>query len=163
MTEGTYIYKKPSSDGTPLLPVGDYSFEVARCGDPYKNSKGNWVLPLRLSILPNRITVFANPWSGTDKNGERRDSIAEFLLCVGRTPKEGEEPDWGSVVGSTGQCHLKVETAKQGNLTGQEINAVAWFIVPREPNSGTKSEKLTVHKSGTVAGDDQEERDDIPF
>jgi len=60
MKNETYKNKKPVSDGAcglELLPEGDYTFEVARCGDPYKNSKGNWILPLRLSVLPAATTT----------------------------------------------------------------------------------------------------------
>jgi hypothetical protein len=119
----------PSFD--PLHP-GDYSFEVVECGSPYQSSAGNLVLPLKLAILPDRVAVYSNPWCGTDKNGGSRDGIAEFLLCVGRAPREGQEPDWTSMVGAKGKCHLKLEVAQAGKLAGQQINTVGWFHRPQE-------------------------------
>jgi hypothetical protein len=167
-----YKYKAPASTSAQnfkLLPEDDYDFEVTRCAEPYKNSKGNWVLPVRLSILPDRITVFDSVWSGTDKNGELHDTIAEFLLCVGHAPREGEEPDWDSIVGARGRCRLKVETAQRGKLAGQEINAVAWFIQPEAPMPTDQRANLSTQEYDKLRKDQQaaaqggEELDNIPF
>ena len=165
----TYKYKAPPSASTrnfKPLPESDYDFEIVRCTEPYKNTKDNWVLPVRLSILPERITVFANPWSGVDKNGEPRDTIAEFLICVGRAPGADQEPDWDSIIGAHGRCHLKVQTAKQGKLAGQEVNVVAWFIEPgpivptgqRRNRSSQELAKLRLDQPAAAG-----EPDDLPF
>jgi hypothetical protein len=155
------------------LPEGDYQFVVAEIDEPYTNPKsGNDVLPVKLSIQPQGVPVFANPWAGTDKNGEDRDGIAEFLLAINRAPKIGEEPDWQRLVGAKGKCRLKVEIAAQGSLAGKEVNKVAWFHRPKQvgpsteqpPPSYSKPEVEKAAKATQVAaGGDDVEPDDIPF
>jgi hypothetical protein len=158
-----YKYKTPSTSQTfgPLAP-GDYTFEVTRCDEPRQNDRGNLVLSLRLAILPNRVTVFAHPWAGTDKRGEYRDSIAEFLLCVGRAPQEGEEPDWDSIVGARGRCRIKTEVAERGKLAGQLVNVVAWFHRPSE-NVRFQNEVSNPQVLEDAQGDGESEPDSIPF
>jgi hypothetical protein len=159
------------------LPEGDYMFVVAEIDEPYTNPRsGNDVLPIKLSIQPQGVPVFANPWCGTDKNGEDRDGIAEFLLAVNRAPKIGEEPDWQRLVGAKGKCRLKVEIASQGALAGKEVNKVAWFHRPKQvgptaeqpPQSFTKAEikesQAAIAKTiGAKDPDLDVEPDDIPF
>jgi len=155
------------------LPEGDYQFVVAEIDEPYTNPKsGNDVLPVKLSIQPQGVPVFANPWAGTDKNGEDRDGIAEFLLAINRAPKIGEEPDWQRLVGAKGKCRLKVEIAAQGSLAGKEVNKVAWFHRPKQvgpsteqpPTSYSKPEVEKAAKAAqAAAGGDDMEPDDIPF
>jgi hypothetical protein len=157
------------------LPEGDYPFVVSECGPDYVNPKsGNDVLPVKLLIKPENVPVFANFWAGTDKNGEHRDSIAEFLLGINRVPAVGQTPNWDKCVGAKGRCHLKVEIAQQGSLAGKEVNKVAWIHRPKEvgptteqPRSFTKEEveqsrKATV-KSAERDPDLDVEPDDIPF
>ena len=169
-----YTYKSPTSHQSfGLLPLGDYDFEVTRCGEPYENDRGNVVLSVRLAILPDRVTVFANPWSGDDKNGKERDLIAEFLLCVGRAPAEGAEPDWAAIVGARGRCRLKTETAQRGKRAGQEVNVVAWFYWQQDSaraHDTLSDEARALGQGGTdqtFAGHGvsttNTEPDDIPF
>jgi hypothetical protein len=159
------------------LPEGDYMFVVAEIDEPYTNPKsGNDVLPVKLSIQPQGVPVFANPWAGTDKNGEDRDGIAEFLLAINRVPKIGEEPDWKRCVGAKGKCRLKVEIAAQGSLAGKEVNKVGWFHRPKQvgPTSEAPRQSFTEAEiktsqaaiGKTLAGKDPDldvEPDDIPF
>jgi hypothetical protein len=155
------------------LPEGDYMFVVAEIDEPYTNPKsGNDVLPVKLSIQPQGVPVFANPWCGTDKNGEDRDGIAEFLLAVNRAPKIGEEPDWKRLVGAKGKCRLKVEIAAQGSLAGKEVNKVAWFMRPKQVGPSAEPTKQSyspaeVNKAAkaaqAAAGGDDLAPDDIPF
>ena len=145
----------------PLAP-GDYHFVVAECGEPYPKQSGNWVVQARLSILPGGETVFATPWSGTDKNGEERDGIGSFLLAVNRAPgNKGDVPDWSKIAGAKGKCRLKVEVAQMGSLAGQEVNKVAFFYEPKQlkvPLSEHLPDKLQQAKQQAA-----EEPDDIPF
>jgi hypothetical protein len=174
----SYIYRgEPEQRVFGALPEGDYQFVVAEIDEPYTNPKsGNDVLPVKLSIQPQGVPVFANPWCGTDKNGEARDGIAEFLLAVNRAPKIGEEPDWKRLVGAKGKCRLKVEIAAQGSLAGKEVNKVAWFHRPKQvgPTAGQSSQSFTeqeIQKSqeaiaktlGVKDPDLDVEPDDIPF
>jgi hypothetical protein len=155
------------------LPEGDYIFVVTEIDEPYTNPKsGNDVLPVKLSIQPQGVPVFANPWAGTDKNGEDRDGIAEFLLAVNRVPKIGEEPDWKRCVGAKGKCRLKVEIANQGSLAGKEVNKVAWFMRPKQVGPSAESTKQSYSQAEVnkvakaaqaAAGGDDMEPDDIPF
>src|SRR5258708_38290544 len=121
-----YKYNDPPLQrGFSALLEGDYSFVVTELpeGEPQINPRsGNYVLKIKLSILPDGLTVYDNAWTGNDKNNDWHDNIASFLLCVNRAPKAGGDPDWRSVVGAKGRCHLKVETAQQGTLAGKEVN-----------------------------------------
>jgi hypothetical protein len=154
------------------LKEGDYSFVVAQCDEPYQSSAGNWVLPLKLSIQPDGTPVFDNPWAGTDRNGDDRDGIAEFLLAVNRAPARGQEPNWSKVAGAKGKCHLKVVIAEKGTLAGKEVNKVGWYFIPKQvgpaaaqaPQSYSNEEfnKAAKQTQAAAAGGDIEP-DDIPF
>jgi hypothetical protein len=138
----TYLYKgEPKRQVFGPLPAGDYQFVVAEVDEPYEAASGNLVLPVKLTILPDGIPVFCNPWVGTDKNDEERDGIAEFLLAINRVPKIGQEPDWKRVVGARGRCRLKVKIAEKGNLAGKEVNELHYFHRPKEAGAGTGSEQ----------------------
>jgi len=168
-----YKYKgAPEARVFGALPEGDYQFVVSECGEPYEKDSGNIVLGVKLTILPQGIPVFANPWCGTDKNGEDRDGIAEFLLAINRAPKVGDEPDWNRIVGAKGKCRIKVEIAKIGTLAGKEVNKVAWFMRPKQvgptaeqpPSSYSPAEVNQAAKAAqAAAGGDDVEPDDIPF
>ena len=152
------------------LPAGDYPFRVAECPAPYQKDDGKWVLNVRLSILPGGETVFAPVWSGTDKNGDDRDGIGEFLIAVNRAPAVGQEPLWAKIVGARGKCKLKVEIAQQGALAGKEINRVERFYRPKEIGPGTQTASQPEVKTGQAqtkqaAADvtNQFEPDDIPY
>jgi hypothetical protein len=154
------------------LKEGDYSFVVSECDEPYQSKAGNYVLPLKLSIQPDGTPVFDNPWAGTDKNGDDRDGIAEFLLAVNRAPARGQEPNWSKVVGAKGKCRLKVVIAEQGNLAGKEVNKVAWYYRPKEvgptaqqaPQTYSEPEARKAAKAAqAAAGSSDIEPDDIPF
>lgn len=114
------------------MPEGDYFFIVSEIDEPYRSKAGNLVLPVKLSILPEGVPVFANPWMGTDKHDEPHDQIAEFLICINRAPARGEEPDWQRCVGARGKCRLKLEIAQQGTLAGKEVNKVDYFYTVKE-------------------------------
>ena len=154
----TYRFKIPAPvrDMFGPLPEGDYAFTVTECAEPYESKAGNLVLPLKLSILPDKVPVFANPWAGKDKNGNARDGIAEFLVCVNRAPKEGQEPNWFKVVGAKGHCRLKTEIAQIGSLQGKEVNKVSFFHTPKQIESVPKIAKAESVQAET-------EPDDIPF
>ena len=153
-------------------PEGDYFFMVASIDEPYRSKSGNLVLPVKLSILPDGETVFANPWAGTDKNGEKRDQIAEFLICINRAPSKGQEPDWNALAGAKGKCRLTIEIAQQGTLAGKEVNKVHYFYTPKASQAPSaksfprdefeKAHKKQLTKAGnTVAA--EPEPDDIPY
>ena|SRR5215475_335521 len=153
----------------PLAP-GDYSFVVTECAEPYQKQTGNWVIAAKLSIQPGGEVVFATPWSGTDKNGEERDGIGEFLIAVNRAPKVGDEPEWRKVVGAKGKCRLKVEIAQQGGLAGKEVNKVHYFYKPKQvgpvaEQKYSEEEFAKARKEAAVkaGGETELEPDDIPF
>jgi hypothetical protein len=152
------------------LPDGDYQFIVSVCGgSPYeKNDK--LILALKLSIQPDGVPVFANPWTGTTKDGEERDGIGEFLLAVNRAPKEGEEPDWSSIEGARGKCRLKQEEAQMGALAGKMVNKIAWFHTPKQigpqnqaPQNVSKSQFDQARRQAAQNAGLEHEPQDIPF
>jgi len=153
----SYRFKEPAArQMVGPLPKGDYNFRVTNCDEPYESKAGNQVLPLALEVEEHK--VFANPWTGTTKDGEERDGIAEFLLCVNRAPAVGSEPDWKRLVGASGRCRLKVEIAQQGALAGKEINKVQFFHRPKQID--TKATQATVRPAPKQVSNDP---DDIPF
>lgn len=143
------------------LAAGDYSFTVDDFEKPKRSEKGNWVLPLKLIILPTGHTVWDNPWSGIDKNGNNRDGIGEFLLAINRAPKGiGDQVDWASIRNAQGRVRLKVVTAEMGNLAGQEVNKVAFYHRPKSLDN-QQAPPPTQHPSSKPAQDD--EPGDITF
>lgn len=173
MSEKYQFNEPPPRPESGPLPEGDYSFVVAESDEPTKNAKGNWVMRLRLSIQPSGQTVFANPWAGVDKNGEKRDQIAEFLICVNRAPKPGQEPNW-NLVGAKGKCRLTTEIAQLGALAGKEVNKVHYFYTPKAAGNGKPQEEKQTTFSQTEfqkarqqqmakAGQGEPEPDNIPY
>ena len=168
----TYKFKQPTArPAFGALPEGDYNYTVSECGEPHVSTKsGLMVLAVKLSIQPEGIPVFANPWSGTDKNGTYRDGIAEFLISCDRAPRENEEPEWSEVIGARGKCRLKIEIAQMGALAGKEVNKVAWFIAPKQlgpqanqqRTSKSEFEKARVQQV-KASGGATPDPDDIPF
>jgi hypothetical protein len=162
----TYRYKEPPQRGQTLptgpLPESDYDFVVASCGEPYESKANNLVLPLELTIKPHDVRVFANPWTGQTSAGEERDGIAEFLLCINRAPKVGEEPKWQTLVGARGRCRLKVEIAQMGALAGSPVNKVAWFHVPKQIDTG-RAQVAAVQAQVKAKVNPSEDPDEIPF
>jgi hypothetical protein len=151
------------------LTEGDYSFTVVECGEPYRSKAGNLVLPLRLRIEPSGISVFSHPWQGVDKNGEERDQISEFLLCINRAPDIGREPDWPSIRGAKGMCYLRSKIAEQGALAGKPVNVVHYFHTPKEvgppKTSFTKAEfeQMRKNQEKVSRGPQKDDPDSIPF
>jgi hypothetical protein len=160
----------------PLQP-GDYSFVVADIDKPYEKANGNWVCKVKLIIEPSKMWVWAYPWSGTDRNGEARDGIAEFLLSCARAPKPGGEPDWNNIINARGRCRLEIETAGAGSRAGQEVNRVARFHTVKQVGPGAepprtsftpeeyKKSRAEIAKTvgGSVGPDLDAAPDDIPF
>jgi hypothetical protein len=148
-----------------LLKPGDYGFQVQDFTGPYqKETDGKWVVKLRLSILPEGQTVFSSAWTGTDRNGENRDGIGDFLISINRAPPPGAQPDWEHIIGAKGRCRLKIEVAQQGKLAGKEVNRVAFFHRPRELSPETYDPHEFEQKMRESAqGGSGEEPDDIPF
>jgi hypothetical protein len=151
------------------LPDGDYNFIVltnpfADSTKPTKSAKGHWVLRLKLSVGPEQVHVFANPWSGVDKNGTKHDNIAEFLRAVGRLPAAGTEPQWDKLPGARGKAHIKTEISTVGKLAGKPVNTVAYFIAPRDTKEATTPPVAkTQAKPHAFDPDLDVEPDDIPF
>ena len=163
------------------LPEGDYFFVVSECGEPHysESGTGNLVLNLKLSIQPEGIPVFANPWARTEESvvQDGRDGIAEFLLCINRAPKDGEEPNWKALVGAKGKCRLTTEKAKQGALAGKDVNKVHYFYTPKLAKEGAAEKPSATQQSFTTsdfqkarakqqmatAGAGEPEPDDIPY
>jgi hypothetical protein len=171
----TYRYQgAPEQKIFGALPEGDYQFTVAMADPPYEKENGNLVMSVKLTILPDNVPVFCNPWQGTDRNGDPHDQIAEFLLAVNRVPKIGEEPKWSALVGARGRCKLIQELAQQGKLAGKPVNKVSFFYRPREvgptteePRSFTKEEAEASRRATAKKADRDPdldvEPDDIPF
>ena len=130
-------------------PDGDYDFVVVNCGEPYESKAGNIVLSVELEIKPSGRTVFYNPWVGVDKNGEKRDGIADFLHAIGRVPKIGEEPRWSSLAGARGRLRLTTEIAGAGKYQGQQVNKVHYLYRPRVVG-GNQTNTVTTYSSDEV-------------
>jgi hypothetical protein len=154
------------------LPDGDYNFVLTDITEPKRSAAGNLALGVKLSIQPGGEIVFANPWQGTDRDGNERDDIAAFLHAINRIPKVGEEPRWQQLVGARGRVRLKSEIAQQGNLAGKSVNKVAFFHRPKTVGSTTEQTPQTytepeVKKAAKAAqaavGSSDMEPDDIPF
>jgi hypothetical protein len=160
-----YRYKEPPPRGqiaSGALPENDYDFVVVSCGEPYESKAGNLVLPVELTIQPHGVRVFANPWTGVTKDREERDGIAEFLLCINRAPKVGEEPNWAALVGAKGRCRLRVEIAQMGAMAGSPVNKVAYFHAPKQID--TELEKIQRKVSNKINPKaSSEDPDEIPF
>jgi hypothetical protein len=172
----TYKYLgEPDARVMGALPAGDYAFQIAEVNDVYESKAGNLVLPVKITIQPQGVPVFANCWVGRDKDGNERDGIAELLLSVNRTPKVGEEPDWDKLVGARGRCRLKVEIAQAGALAGKDVNKVSFFLRPKQVGPTTnqsqsfteaeieKSQAAIAKVLGVKDPALEVEPDDIPF
>jgi hypothetical protein len=145
-----YIYQgEPEERPAGPLPSGDYDFVVTQCGEPYESKNGNLVLPTVLEIQgsPRKITVFYNPWAGVDRNGEKRDGIADFLHSISRVPKIGQEPRWPSLSGARGRLRLTIETAGAGKYQGQSLNKVHYVYRPKAAGA---SETVTAYSNDEV-------------
>lgn len=172
MSESYQFDEPPPRPEFGPLPDGDYSFVVTEVSEPAKNKNGNWVMRLKLTIQPDGHTVFANPWAGVDKNGERRDQIAEFLLCTNRAPKKGENPNW-NLTGAKGRCRLTTEVAQMGSMAGKEVNKVHYFYTPKAAGNGKPQEEKQSYSQSefqkarqqqrTSAGAAEPEPDQIPY
>ncbi len=181
MTDKIYLYRGASETRAfGLLPAGDYSFVITGVEPPYYKN-GKWILAVKLTIQPpgiqpHGVLVFANPWSGTDKNGEDRDGIADLLIAVNRAPAVGQEPEWGRLIGAKGKCRLKIQP-DQNNI---DRNKVAFFHRPKqvEPavahsTSSEQAQRPPTYSPAEVnqaakaaqaaAGGADVEPDDIPF
>jgi hypothetical protein len=168
MSDDSYIYE---GDEAPRVfgarPAGIYQFLVDDFELPHKSEKGNWVLPVKLILMPDGNIIFDNPWTGVDKNGNKKDGIAEFLTAIDRLPEKGKAPDWGRVRNARGTCKLKVVIAEQGNLAGQEVNKVAWYILPKpgdlQPENRQQFPRSEVYPSGAKPTTTDDDPDDIPL
>jgi hypothetical protein len=165
-----YVYSGESEERSfGPEPEGDYDFVVVHCGEPYESKAGNIVLSVELEIKPSGKTVFYNPWVGTDKNGEKRDGIADFLHAINRVPKIGEEPRWSSLEGARGRLRLTSEESKQGKLAGKLVNKVHYLYRPKVA-AGNQTEAVTTYSADEVKQAREEatrraggEPTDIPF
>jgi hypothetical protein len=138
----TYKYQGPPEQRVfGPLPEGEYPFIVAMADPPYEKDNGNLVMSVKLTILPDNVPVFCNPWQGTDRNGEAHDQIAEFLLAINRVPAIGTEPKWAQLVGARGRCRLTTEEAQQGKLAGKLVNKVHYWIRPTQADTRSRSEQ----------------------
>lgn len=168
----TYRFKQPParSEASELLPVGDYIYVVTECEyGPNESKSGNGVtLKIKISIQPSGRIIFAQPWTGRDRNGVDRDGIAEFLLSCNRAPKVGEEPDWSKVTGAKGKCRLKID--KDQNEIDR--NSVHYFYRPKQANlspqegkqqSFSQSEFEKARAKQTKASGSEPEPDNIPY
>ena len=154
-----YVYHDPVQPSFGPLPEGQYPFTVADIpNEPYTSQKGNYVLPLKLAVGPEKVPLYDNPSAGVTKNGDPYDTIAPFLKAIGRNPKPGERADLskGNLVGARGEVQLKIEKAAKGSMAGKEVNKVDYYIWNHA--NGTSS---TMVKAGPRVED--VEPDDIPF
>jgi hypothetical protein len=158
-----------------ILPEGDYQFRVLECGEPYLNQNHNWVVKIKLAILPTDQWVWDQPWSGQTAAGEKRDGIGDFLLAIGRSTAVGKEVDWDSIVGARGTCRLRQGEIGAGNRKGQKRNEVHYYYRPKQvgPTAEAPRQSFTEQEikqsQAAIAktlGQDPDldvEPDDIPF
>jgi hypothetical protein len=145
-----YVYSgEPEERPVGPLPDGDYDFVLLRCGEPYESKAGNIVVSAELEIKPSGRTVFYNPWVGTDKNGEKRDGIADFLHAIGLVPKIGEEPRWDQLAGARGRLRLTTEIAGAGKYQGQQVNKVHYLYRPHAA-VGNQAGTVTTYSADEV-------------
>ena len=170
----TYQYDPTASAERPVfepLPEGDYNFVViqnpfAASNAPIKKENGRFVLNLKLAVGPEHVHVFANPWTGKDKNGKNHDNIGEFLRAVGRVPAPGTEVNWDKLIGAKGKAHIKTEISTVGKLAGKPVNVVAYFIAPKDVKAGVSVPAPAVKRGPqppTEPDDLDMEPSDIPF
>jgi hypothetical protein len=150
-----YTYQ-PSErpDFAGVLTEGDYDFVVTEANEMYRSDKGNLVLPVKLAVGKQRVTVFDSPSAGKNKNGEAYDRIANFLEAIGKAPQAGQKANLGRkhLEGSKGRARIKVEVATMGKLAGKDVNKVHYYISP-----------VSASASPAVAAGQDNEPDDIPF
>jgi hypothetical protein len=150
-----YTYQ-PSErpDFAGVLTEGEYDFVVTEANEMYRSDKGNLVLPVKLAVGKQRVTVFDSPSAGKDKNGEAYDRIANFLESIGKAPEPGQKANLGRkhLEGSKGRARIKVEVASMGKLAGKDVNKVHYYLSPASLTAGA-----------TTAGSQDNEPDDIPF
>jgi hypothetical protein len=92
---------------------------------------------------------------GVDKNGEKRDGIADFLHAIGRVPKIGEEPRWPSLEGARGRLRLTTEIAGAGKYQGQQVNKVHYLY---RPHVAAGSETVTTYSADEARNAREEAR-----
>jgi hypothetical protein len=163
MTDYDYRYQEPVNPGLTLFPEGDYPYIVAGLvSEPYTTNNGNFVLPLKLAVGPEKLTIWDYPSAGKTKNDQPYDSIAPFLKSCGRNPKPGERPDLTeqALKGARGMCHLKVIVSEGGSMKGKEVNKVAYYIWGSTPDQSSKPVPVKKAFEPSVV---DEEPDDIPF
>jgi hypothetical protein len=156
-----------------ILPEGDYNFRVLECGEPYLNQNDNWVVKVKLSILPSDQWVWDQPWSGQTGAGEKRDGIGDFLLAIGRAPALGKEIDWDNIAGARGKCRLRQGEISLGSRKGQKRNEVHYYYRPKQvgptaepPRQSYSQEEYNQarrQQEAKSAGPDDLEPSDIPF
>lgn len=167
-----YVYEAPPEERIiGPLPEADYDFVVTKCSQPYETKSGNVAVAVEFDILPSHHRAFYHPWKGVDRNGEKRDGIAEFLHAINRIPKVGERPRWDQLIGARGRCRLIQEEAQQGKLAGQMVNKVHYLYSPRlaqgpatTPPAYDKSEFERAREQARAnAGNDKDDAIAIPF
>jgi hypothetical protein len=156
MTE-PYIYHDPIQPTFGPLPDGQYSFVVTDVtGDPYTSKSGNFVLPVKLAVGPEKVPIYDNPSAGVTAKGAPYDNIAAFLRAIGRNPKSGQQPNLSKshLVGARGELVLKTETAQMGALKGKPVNKVHYYVWNKEGHNSPATK---------AASQAQADPDDIPF
>lgn len=160
-----YRYQEPSKPILELLSPGEYEFTVLESEPPkLKETTGNFVMAVKLSVGPQHKHVYDYPWSG-----ESGDKIAGFLKSCNRAPEPGKEPNWSRIVGAKGRCRIKVEPAK-GDFG--ESNKVSYYVFAKDvkegaPQSFTPSQvasgEISTRKAAHDPDLDPTEPDSIPF
>ena len=160
-TDNSYVYHDPVQPAFGPLPDGQYPFVVTDLpNEPYTSKNGNFVLPVKIAIGPEKVPLYDNPSAGLTSKGNPYDNIAAFLRAINRNPKNGERPDLskGHLIGARGEVMLKQEIAEQGNLKGKPVNKVHYYIWNKE----TAASGALVPAGGPAA-QGQVEPDNIPF
>jgi hypothetical protein len=156
MSEYDYRYQEPTGPSVDLLPEGQYRYLVTGLiSEAYTNNGGNFVLPVKLAVGPDKLSIWDWPSAGLTKAGDPYDNIAAFLKSCGKNPKPGERPDLSeqNLKGARGMCQIKIEIAGAGTMKGKEVNKVHYYIW----NQGTPG------AAAPVVSQQQPEPDDIPF
>lgn len=157
-----YRYSEPSKPVFEPLPEADYDYTVLESEPPkLKESTGNFVMAVKLSVGPQNRHVYDHPWSG-----QSGDKIAGFLKSCNRAPEIGKEPNWTRIVGAKGKCHLKVQPA-QGQFDAK--NVVSYYLYAKDIKDGSFTPSQVSQgetEARKNAGDpdlDPTEPDQIPF
>ena len=154
-----YFYEEPGEGRSPVLPKGDYEFEVKEVFD-WKDSKaGNDMLPVDFILFgpdgqkgkaeESFVFVASAKWK-----------IDAFLKATGNIPKPGSKVNFNNVSwmqGARGRCTVDIEkyTTKAGK--DGEKNIIVAFLYDKTEIVGRE---VVVKQAAPPPADEDDDDDD---